>query len=80
MSEPRKGLTIVIGQWIWASGETLAEAKREWQRRGGTLSRGYEVMAFDAETEFHGVDQMGSVHYRGNAPVHTVVKARARKS
>ncbi len=72
----KKGLTLIMGGNRWGAGADLAAAKKEWQRQGGVLSRGYTVLTFDADTEFHGVDQMGRLHYRGNGPAERQVKPR----
>lgn len=62
------GTVVVIGQWRWGKGESLGEAKRNFQKQGAKLSAGYTVLTFDQETSFEGVDQMGRVHWRGNEP------------
>lgn len=77
-STPRTGQTLVAGGHRWGVGDTLTEAKANFRRQGGRLCDGYEVVVFDADTRFHGVDQAGRFHYRGNAPTRTEVKARKR--
>jgi hypothetical protein len=63
-----KGQILIMGNRRWGVGATLAEAKRNWQAQGGRLSDGYTIITFDADTEFHGVDQMGRYQYVGNEP------------
>lgn len=64
MTETKTGETIVvIGQFYWGKGSTLVEAKKEFRKQGGTLSKGYVILTFDAETKFGGVDDMGRYHY-----------------
>lgn len=57
------GLTVVIGNGYYGSGKTLEEAKKRFRYEGGKLAKGYDILTFDAQTEFHFVDQMGRVHY-----------------
>lgn len=71
---------VVAGGNYWGQGKTLAEAKRNFTRYGGTLSGGYVTLEFDPETEFKGVDGMGRYHWVGNAPVETEVPPRSKKS
>ena len=70
---------VVIGNGSWGSGDTLAEAKANFRRHHGRLSDGYVALTFDADTEFVGVDQMGYVHWKGNAPAEAHHPARGRK-
>lgn len=73
------GQTIVIvGNGYWAKGNTLQEAKLNFNRHGGKLRNGYDVATFEPGTEFKGVDRFGSAHYVGNAP--TVVTVAAKKA
>ncbi len=85
------GVVLVVGHkqaqvpWQrWGTGATLDAAKRNWQWRsggqGGRLSDGYTVYTFDADTEFHGVDDMGRYSYRGNPPQVREVKSRVLAS
>jgi hypothetical protein len=77
-TEAKTGQTLVVGNLRWGAGDTLADAKRQWQRQGGRLADGYTVYVFDAETKFHGVDQWGRYSYTGNEPTVTEMKARRR--
>ena len=78
--EPRYGYTLVMGGRHWGSGPDLATAKREFRKAGGYLSDGYMVLVFDDQTDFCGVNQMGSYHYLGNPPVSTTVEPRKAAS
>lgn len=76
--EPRYGHTLIMGGYRWGSGVDLVAAKAEFRRQGGRLSNGYVVMIFDDETDFCGVDGMGSYHFIGNQPEQSVVEPRKR--
>lgn len=81
MAETQTETIVIIGQFYWGKGSTLDEAKKEFRKQGGSLSRGYVILTFDAETEFGGVDDMGRYHYtrrdgkdeQPNAPTQKVV-------
>lgn len=75
---PKTGQVLVTGNRRWGAGDTLAEARKNWQRQGGRISDGYTIVTFDDATEFHGVDQMGGYSYVGNAPTVETVSARKR--
>lgn len=70
---------VVAGHNVWAKGETLADAKRGFTRRGGKLSEGYGILTFDQDTEFQGFDMIGRYFYVGNAPTVVTVAAKPRK-
>jgi hypothetical protein len=72
------GRTIVIGYGYWGSGTDLKAAKAEFTRQGGRLSDGYNILQFDPDTSFEGVDQMGSVYWLGNEPTETKVAPRVK--
>lgn len=58
-----------MGYGKWGKGSTRAEARKNAKYFGGDPTRrGMTVLTFDDETEFLGVDQMGSVHWKGNEP------------
>ncbi len=76
LSPTNYGVTLVIGQMHWGKGDTLAEAKTQWRKQGGRLSRGYVVYEFPAETLFLGVNGMGGVHWLGEAPTEREVAPR----
>jgi len=60
---------VIVGQNRWGQGTSLGEAKKEFRRQGATLSGGYTIFTFDADTSFEGVDVFGRVHYiLGNPP------------
>lgn len=73
---PRYGHTLVMGNFRWGSGVDLASAKAEFRKQGGRLKDGYAVIVFDADTDFCGVDGMGSYRYQGNAPEVTYIDAK----
>ena len=50
---------VVLGHNYWGKGDTLDKAKRQFQREGGKLSKGYGILYFDADTTFHGIDGLG---------------------
>ena len=64
----RTGKTLVIGQYYWGIGDTLAQAKAQFRREGGKLAYGYQVAVFDKDTSFEGVDGMGRFYWKGNEP------------
>ena len=65
---------LVIGQSYWGAGENLVRAKKYFTVNGGDIAAGgYEIIEFDDETEFKGVDEMGRFHYVGNSPKRTEV-------
>jgi hypothetical protein len=70
------GLIIVIGNFYWGAGRDLATAKRNFRKEGGRLGRGYMIITFNDVTEFHGVDQMGRVHWVGDEPETRTVSPR----
>lgn len=67
---------LVVGNGHWGQGLTLAEAKANYTRHGGQLSRGYEIVHFGQGSEFGGVDDMGRYHWTGDTPSLRVVAAR----
>ena len=71
-----KGLTVVMGYPYWGAGKDLATAKRNYRKQGGRLHRGYVIITFNQTTEFHGVDQMGRVHWVGDEPETKTIKPR----
>lgn len=73
---PEKGLTVVIGYQYWGAAKDLVTAKRRFRQQGGLLTRGYMIITLNDTTEFHGVDQMGRVHWRGDEPTTRTVKPR----
>ncbi len=58
------GVFLIMGQWRWGAGLTLPEAKKNFTREGGALTKGLTLIEFDDRTEFHGVDQMGRFEYK----------------
>lgn len=74
-----KGQTVVVGGGrsggAWGYGPDLDSAKAAFRRNGGLLSKGYAVTAYDAETEFYGVDVMGTTWASARGKVE-VVKAK----
>lgn len=58
------GATLIMGQWRYGAGLTLDEAKKNFKAQGGKLTEGLTLIEFTAETEYHGVDQMGRFHYK----------------
>lgn len=83
--EQTLGQTLVMGAsrsgygGAWGYGDDLDTAKKNFRKNGGLLSRGYEVIVFDAETDFIGVTPMGMYRWLGNQPEVTAVAA-TRKS
>lgn len=75
-TEERKGFTVIIGQNRWGSGVDLKAAKAQFTRQGAKLTKGYTVCAFDKDSSFEGVDQMGRVHWIGNEPTVTEIVSR----
>lgn len=73
------GRVLVMGQYYWGVGSTLAGAKHKFKQEGGFLSKGYIVYEFDDETEFLGVDGMGRFNYRGNEPAETRFPPKAAR-
>lgn len=70
---------LVLGQWCWGHANDLAAAKKNFQRQGGVLSRGYSVLDFGADLEFAGVDDLGRVFWTGDGePSVTEHRRRAR--
>jgi len=59
---------VVIGHNYWGRGATLDEAKQNFTKQGGRLSKGYRVFIFGVDSEFRGVDEMGYVHWTGGEP------------
>jgi hypothetical protein len=76
MTEPTGETVVIIGGGYWAKGTDLPDAKKNFRKYGGSLSRGYGIVTFDAETEFHGVDDFGRYHWKGNKPTIREVKPR----
>ncbi len=72
----KKGQVLVAGNRRWGAGGSMGEAKRNWRDQGGRPADGYTVVTFDADTEFHGVDQMGNYLYAGNEPIVKHVEPR----
>lgn len=64
------GATVIVGFNYWGAAEDLDTAKANFKNAGGRLSDGYVIYVFDQNTSFEGVDMMGGVNYRGNAPAH----------
>lgn len=78
--DAQDGTTVVVGgNGYWGSGATLQEAKKRFQREGGKLANGYEVITFEPGSEFCGVDGMGRYSWKGTAPTTQEVPARGRK-
>ena len=71
-----KGLVLIGGGNVWGVGKDLAAAKRQFNRNGGRLLDGYEIVVFDQDTSFDGLDSEGGFYYTGNAPTITKVKER----
>lgn len=65
---PTTVTVVVIGANQWDAGPTVAEAKKRFTREGGRLGLGYAVLTFPPGTTFHGVDEVGRYHYRGDPP------------
>lgn len=59
---------VIVGWGTWAQANNLAGAKRQFTLHGGELSNGYTIYTFDMATEFLGVDQFGSVSWKGTKP------------
>lgn len=78
--DTKKPTTVIIGVNYWGKGDDLAEAKKNFRRAGGTLSKGYMILTFDAESTFEGVDGMGRYTWLGNAPETTIVLGTHVKS
>ncbi len=76
---PMKGRVVVVGHGQYGVGATLAAAKRSFTTSYpvGRLSKGYDILTFDADTEFHGIDSSGRYLFAGNPP--TVVTIAPRK-
>lgn len=55
---------LVIGNHYWGHGEDLKEAKRNFQREGGKLSLGYNIVEFADGVKFDGVNQLGQVFWK----------------
>lgn len=70
---------VVYGQGSWGWGTGLVQAKDNFRRHGGKLLRGYSILTFDADTEFHGIDQMGRYRYKGNPPTESDVAPSYRR-
>jgi hypothetical protein len=73
----------VIGQFVFGNGRDLAEAKRNFQRQGGALTRGYTALEWPDGLTYVGVDGMGRVTWTWDdgadetlQPVVTTVKPR----
>lgn len=66
--EGATGVYLIMGQWRYGAGVTLNEAKKNFTNQGAGLTKGLTVVKFDDETEYHGVDQMGLFHFKGNSP------------
>lgn len=63
-------LIVVLGAHYWGSGPTLKEAKKVFKNVGGDLTNGYTVLAFADAGDYHGVDDLGQVHYTiGHEPI-----------
>jgi hypothetical protein len=62
---------VIVGANVWARGSTQDEAKQEFQRTGGRLSRGYVITYFDGvNSKFDYVDPInGAIWYFGDEPV-----------
>lgn len=73
----RTGVVLLMGNGVWAIGDTLAEARKNFTSYGGRLSQGYGIIRYDDTTEFRGVDELGRYHWKGNEP--TVEMREARK-
>ncbi len=74
------GCVVVIGHGQWGVGKTVEEAKKSFRTSypPGRLSDGYDILTFDADTEFHGVDAKGRYMFAGNPPA--IVTAAPRKT
>lgn len=72
----RTGQFLIMGGNRWGAGDTVEVAKKNFRIQGGKLTGGYALITFDAQTEFHGVDQFGRYHFKGNSPTVTEVKGR----
>lgn len=73
------GISVSGTYGVWARGETLKEAKQGFKRRGGGLSRGYQLAEFGEDSTFKGIDGFGSIHWEGKEPKITEVKPRGGK-
>lgn len=69
-------LTVIVGAGgdmfhygVWGkSDDGLAAAKKVFREHGGKLGLGYTAFTFPDGTEFLGVDDMGQVRFKGEAP------------
>jgi hypothetical protein len=74
------GQTLVMGSsrsgysGTFGYGDDLAAAKKAFTKAGGSLTKPYDVIVFDAETDFIGVTPMGGYRWLGNAPTTTRVE------
>lgn len=81
---PTYGQTLVMGVsrsgygGVFGYGDDLDKAKAAFRKNGGALGRGYEVIVFDAETDFIGVTPMGMYRWLGNQPTTTSVAPTAK--
>lgn len=71
---------LIIGQFVYGHGETLAEAKKNFTKFGGRLSLGYSIVEFGENQQFEGVDGFGRYHWKGEAEPPPVREVTARKT
>ncbi len=73
-----KGQTVVIAPNVWGAGASLEEAKRNVKRHGGRLNAGYTVLVFDNDTQWLGINDVGTAFWKGNRPTITEYSANGR--
>lgn len=75
------GVFLIMGQMRYGAGLTLDEAKKNFTANGGGLTKGLTLIEFSAETEYHGVDQVGRFHHKNNGtgPAHKMTEVQPGK-
>lgn len=71
---------VIVGDHYWARGATQEEAKSQFRKEGGRLSRGYVLLYFNGTTShFVGVDNVyGAVSWTGERPVEVARRKGSR--
>jgi hypothetical protein len=59
---------VVMSPHYWGKGETLAEAKRNLRKQGGSSKGHHLILEFGEDSEFAGVDELGRYHWDGKPP------------
>ncbi len=72
------GQTVVVAPNVWGAGNDLAEAKANVKRHGGRLDAGYTVLVFDNDTQWLGINDVGTAFWNGNRPTITEYSANGR--